>query len=165
MSHFHQSARSLRLLARMVILLPLAATPAACAMAADYGQTLGQATSPVVLLPPPTASAAQPSEGSPPPQPAEKKEGEKSDEEQKKDGETTASPQCWNFHAQTTVTAQGDPAFAAKYSGPNSLSNAGERQETLAADLFAGARLWQGAEIHLDALMWQGFGLSDTFGV
>ena len=56
------------------------------------------------------------------------------------------------------MVAQGDPGFPALYSGPNSLNKAGERQETLAADLFAGVRLWSGAEMHVDALMWQGHG-------
>ncbi len=36
---------------------------------------------------------------------------------------------------------------------------------TLAADLFVGLRLWQGAELHADALLWEGHGLSDTFGI
>jgi high affinity Mn2+ porin len=73
--------------------------------------------------------------------------------------------QCFNVHAQTTIVAQGDPPFAADYSGPNSLNPAGERQATLVADLFMGRRLWNGAEVHADALMWEGFGLSQTFGI
>jgi high affinity Mn2+ porin len=60
---------------------------------------------------------------------------------------------------------QGDPAFPAKYSGPNSLNSNGEVQETASADLFAGLRLWSGAQAHVDALVWQGFGLSQTEGV
>jgi high affinity Mn2+ porin len=71
----------------------------------------------------------------------------------------------WNFHAQATGVVQGDPAFPAKYSGPNSLNNNGEVQETVSADFFAGIRLWHGAEAHADILMWQGFGLSQTFGI
>lgn len=66
---------------------------------------------------------------------------------------------------QNTVIAQGDPAFPAQYSGPNSLDSGGEIRETISLDLFAGARLWQGAEAHVDGLMWQGFGLSKTLGV
>jgi high affinity Mn2+ porin len=89
---------------------------------------------------------------------------EKKDEEKKDEGETAAA-KCWNFHAQTTVVVQGDSGFPAQYSGPNSLNSAGERQQTLSADLFAGLRLWRGAELHADLLMWQGFGLSQTFGV
>ena len=60
---------------------------------------------------------------------------------------------------------QGDPGFPAKYSGPNSLNSEGEVQETVTLDLYAGVRLWRGAEAHMDFLMWQGFGLSKTFGV
>src|SRR5271169_2244757 len=71
----------------------------------------------------------------------------------------------WNFHVQNTEVVQGDPAFPAKYSGPNSLNSAGEVQETVTLDLYAGARLWRGAEAHMDFLMWQGFGLTHTFGV
>jgi high affinity Mn2+ porin len=74
-------------------------------------------------------------------------------------------PQTWNWHVQSTFIVQGDPGFPAKYSGPNSLNNDGEVRETFSLDLFAGARLWQGAEAHADALVWQGFGLSKTLGV
>jgi high affinity Mn2+ porin len=73
--------------------------------------------------------------------------------------------QQWNFHAQNTDIMQGDPSFRAQYSGPNSLDDRGEVKETVSFDLYAGVRLWQGAEAHVDGLMWQGFGLSDTRGV
>ena len=35
----------------------------------------------------------------------------------------------------------------------------------MSLDLYAGVRLWRGAEAHVDGLMWQGFGLSKTLGV
>jgi high affinity Mn2+ porin len=73
--------------------------------------------------------------------------------------------QRWNMHFQNTDIVQGDPGFPAKYSGPNSLNPKGEAQETVTADLYVGTRLWSGAELHLDLLMWQGFGLSSTFGI
>jgi hypothetical protein len=38
--------------------------------------------------------------------------------------------QNWNIHGQVTETPQGDPSFRALYSGPNSLNNKGEVQET-----------------------------------
>ena len=63
------------------------------------------------------------------------------------------------------MVAQGDPGFPAQYSGPNSLNSVGERQATVTADLFAGVRLWSGAEVHADFMMWQGFGLTQTFGI
>jgi high affinity Mn2+ porin len=73
--------------------------------------------------------------------------------------------QNWNWHVQNTAIVQGDPGFPAKYSGPNSLNSEGEVQETVTLDLYAGARLWRGAEAHMDFLMWQGFGLTHTFGI
>jgi high affinity Mn2+ porin len=73
--------------------------------------------------------------------------------------------QLWNWHVQNTDILQGDLGFPAKYSGPNSLDSRGEIRETVSLDLMAGARLWRGAEAHLDGLMWQGYGLSQTFGV
>ena len=73
--------------------------------------------------------------------------------------------QLWNLHVQNTDIEQGDPGFPAKYSGPQSLKNKGEQRETVTLDLFAGVRLWRGAEAHVDGLMWQGFGLSKTFGI
>ena len=73
--------------------------------------------------------------------------------------------QIWNFHVQNTDIVQGDGGFPAKYSGPQSLKRRGQAQETATLDLFAGVRLWRGAEAHVDGLMWQGFGLSKTFGI
>jgi high affinity Mn2+ porin len=73
--------------------------------------------------------------------------------------------QIWNWHVQNTDIEQGDWGFPAKYSGPQSLKSKGEQRETVTLDLFAGVRLWRGAEFHVDGLMWQGFGLSKTFGI
>jgi high affinity Mn2+ porin len=78
-------------------------------------------------------------------------------------GRTTE--QSWNWHVQNTDIVQGYPAFSAKYSGPNSLHSGGEVRETISVDIYAGVRLWRGAEAHVDGLMWQGFGLSKTLGV
>src|SRR5271157_1621840 len=73
--------------------------------------------------------------------------------------------QSWNWHVQNTDIGQGDFGFPAKYDGPASLNSEGEAQETITLDVFAGARLWRGAEAHTDGLMWQGFGLTQTHGV
>jgi high affinity Mn2+ porin len=78
---------------------------------------------------------------------------------------TPVEEQRWNWHVQNTEIVQGDPGFRAKYSGPNSLNSEGEVQETVTLDLYAGVRLWRGAEAHTDFLMWQGFGLSRTLGL
>jgi high affinity Mn2+ porin len=76
-----------------------------------------------------------------------------------------ASPQNWNWHIQNTDIVQGYPGFSSKYSGPNSLPNGGETRETISLDLMAGIRLWQGAEAHIDGMMWQGYGVNNTLGV
>ena len=73
--------------------------------------------------------------------------------------------QAWNWHAQNTDIVQYHPSFPASYSGPNSLSSSAEVKETVSLDLYAGTRLWRGAEAHIDGLAWQGFGLSKTLGV
>jgi high affinity Mn2+ porin len=78
---------------------------------------------------------------------------------------STEVQQNWNWHVQNTDIVQGNPGFAAKYSGPNSLHDGGEVRETVSLDLLAGARLWRGAEAHVDGLVWQGFGLTKTLGI
>ena len=71
----------------------------------------------------------------------------------------------WSWHVQNTDILQGYPAFSARYSGPNSLRSGGEIRETVSLDLLLAVRLWPGAEAHLDGLMWQGFGFTDTRGI
>jgi high affinity Mn2+ porin len=78
---------------------------------------------------------------------------------------STEAEQLWNFHIQNTDVEQGYPGFSAKYSGRHSLNSNGDSEETVSLDLFAGLRLWRGAEAHVDGLMWQGFGLSNTLGI
>ena len=73
-------------------------------------------------------------------------------------------PDWLNFHAQNTDIVQTTAHFPAQYSGPHSLSNVGETKQTISVDFLAGARLWNGGELHADALVWQGFGLSHTTG-
>jgi len=73
--------------------------------------------------------------------------------------------QSWNWHVQNTDIVDWHPSFPAKYSGPNSLSDRSELQNTVSLDLLAGARLWPGAEFHVDGLMWQGFGFTRTLGI
>jgi len=75
------------------------------------------------------------------------------------------SDQIWNFHVQNTDIFQGYPAFSAPYNGPHSLPGGGEGRESVSLDLTAGARLWPGAEAHMDGLAWQGFGIANTLGV
>jgi high affinity Mn2+ porin len=76
-----------------------------------------------------------------------------------------AAPSWWNYHGEATYVGMWHPGFPAQYSGPNSLDNHSQTAETADVDLFLGARLWQGAEFHLDGLYWQGFGFNHTLGI
>jgi len=68
------------------------------------------------------------------------------------------------FHGQATYLNQYDPPFRAPYSGTNSLApNIG--RETADVTLYAGVRLWQGAEAWVNPELDQGFGLSGSVGV
>ena len=65
--------------------------------------------------------------------------------------------------AQATYTNQYDPPFRAPYSGTNSLAP-GIGRETFDYTIFAGMRLWQGAEAWINPEIDQGFGLSGSVG-
>ena len=69
-----------------------------------------------------------------------------------------------NFHGQTTFVWQGYPAIRSPFAGPNSLPGSGEGRDTFDTTLFAGVRLWQGAELWIDPEIDQGFGLMDSHG-
>ncbi|HEY3913193.1 MAG TPA: carbohydrate porin [Verrucomicrobiae bacterium] len=71
----------------------------------------------------------------------------------------------WNFHMANTDIIQWHPSFPSQYYGPNSMTSHAESAETVDFDVFLGLRLWSGAELHIDGLAWQGFGLSHTFGI
>lgn len=70
----------------------------------------------------------------------------------------------FSIHGQATYVEQETLGFNAPYSGPNSLA-AKSGRETVDATLFAGARLWSGAEAWINPEVDQGFGLNNTLGV
>ena len=74
-------------------------------------------------------------------------------------------PDNVNFHGQVTFSWQGYPAFRSPYQGPNSLPGSGQGREIIDATLYAGVRLWQGAELWIDPEIDQGFGIGDVHGV
>ena len=78
---------------------------------------------------------------------------------------TAPDPDIVNFHGQTTFLEQAYPAFRSPYQGPNSLPGSGQGRETWDASLFAGVRLWRGAELWINPEIDQGFGLANTLGV
>ena len=82
------------------------------------------------------------------------------------DAPATLDSDRLNFHAQATGVWQGYPAFHSPYpDGPQSLNHLGTSRETFDATLFAGVRLWQGAELWINPEIDQGHGLADTHGV
>ena len=71
----------------------------------------------------------------------------------------------WNIHGQLTYVEQGYPAFRSPYQGPQSLSGAGQIQNTTSGTAFLGFRLWHDGELYVNPEIMQGFGLSDTLGL
>ena len=78
---------------------------------------------------------------------------------------TPAAPEQVSLHGQFTDVVQYHPSFPSLFSGANSLYAGRSGKETADLTLFAGARLWRGAEVYANPELDQGFGLSDTLGV
>jgi high affinity Mn2+ porin len=68
------------------------------------------------------------------------------------------------FHGQVTYLDQYAAPFRTPVSGPNSLIP-NQARETADLTLYAGVRLWQGAEAWINPEVDQGFGLAGTLGV
>lgn len=71
----------------------------------------------------------------------------------------TPQPERWSVHWQATDTQQYHGAFAAAYSGPQSLADTPDAAETFDATLFLGARLDDGVELYVNPELDRGFGL------
>src|SRR5713226_6888570 len=69
------------------------------------------------------------------------------------------------LHFQATVATQAHPSFPAGYAGRNSMSPDAESATSVVMDLFAGLRLWSGAEVYFQPELAGGRGLSSTVGV
>lgn len=78
---------------------------------------------------------------------------------------TSDAPEQASLHGQFTYVAQYHPSFRSPYRGANSLYPGGSAKKTADLTLFAGARLWRGAEVYVNPEIDQGFGLSNTLGV
>jgi len=74
------------------------------------------------------------------------------------------SQQRFAVYWQSTYTEQETANFRSPYVGPNSLTPDSGR-ETVDMTVYAGARLWRGAELWINPEMDQGFGLDNTTGV
>ncbi len=72
----------------------------------------------------------------------------------------------YSYHFQLTIINQGHPAFAAKYSGANSLSNNAENNKlSLTTTLFLGRKLWKNGSIYFNPEIAGGTGLSSVKGI
>src|SRR3984957_18468302 len=69
-----------------------------------------------------------------------------------------------SLHGQATFTEQAYPSFRSPYSGVNSLDGTAQGRETIDATLYAGLKLWQGAELWFNPAIDQGLGFDDTPG-
>lgn len=76
-----------------------------------------------------------------------------------------STDEAWAWHAQATSVTQHNANFSSPYSGFNSLIANGRTEETTDVTLYAGARLWSGAEFWINPEIDQGFGLSNTVGM
>ena len=79
--------------------------------------------------------------------------------------EEPAVSEQWAVHGQVTNVTQHHRRFTSPYSGTNSLIANGRTEETTDLTLYAGVRLWQGAEVWINPEIDQGFGLSNTVGM
>jgi high affinity Mn2+ porin len=70
-----------------------------------------------------------------------------------------------SLHGQTTLVEQGYPAFRSAFpDGPASLPQGGMGRETFDLTLYAGVKLWQGAEFWVNPEIDQGFGVGSAGG-
>ena len=80
-------------------------------------------------------------------------------------GDEAKKDERFSVHFQLSVATQWHPSFSAPYSGANSMRPGEESATSIVTDLFAGARLWQGAEGYFQPELAGGRGLSSTLGV
>jgi high affinity Mn2+ porin len=71
----------------------------------------------------------------------------------------------FTFHFQQTVVSQTKPKIKAPYTGTNSLVPEKETQASITATIFAGTKLWKGAEAYFNAELSGGSGLSGAKGI
>lgn len=76
-----------------------------------------------------------------------------------------ADQEQWNAKFQSTYIWQRKEAFAASYSGPNSLSPNEEKSYSFTATAAFGVRPWAGGELYVDPEVAQGVPLSHLAGL
>lgn len=73
--------------------------------------------------------------------------------------------EAWNVHFQATYIWQKKPAFAAPYSGPNSLNPFTEKSYSFSSTVALGWRPWTGGELYVNPELVQGVPLSGLTGL
>ena len=71
----------------------------------------------------------------------------------------------WSLGTQVTWIDQYHPGFNSPYEGVNSLQGGAENDRTFSFSLFTGYRIAPGTELYFDPEIFQGHGLSNTFGM
>ncbi len=75
------------------------------------------------------------------------------------------SMENWLLNGQSTLIFQAQPGFHSPYAGENSLPSDDHVRETFSLDIYAGVRLWEGAELYGNMEFYQGFGFHNTRGI
>jgi high affinity Mn2+ porin len=89
-------------------------------------------------------------------------EGKKTEESDENGAES--APEYYGFHWQTTGVMQGYPRFPALHSSEQSFPSEGRVDAGATANLFFGARLWQGASAYLNPEIDVGYALANSVG-
>lgn len=79
--------------------------------------------------------------------------------------EAPPEAEAWSIHGQLTTITMGHGAFDSPYAGSNSFQARREVDTSVTGTLFAGARLWKGAEAYLDPEIAGGKGNSAVTGI
>lgn len=81
------------------------------------------------------------------------------------DNANASGIEWFNIRAQATYVYQYKPAFKGVLDSAYQLSHNEEDQNTLSATLYAGLRLWKGAEVYANPELTSGMGLSNGLGM
>jgi high affinity Mn2+ porin len=76
-----------------------------------------------------------------------------------------SSQSRFNIHFQTTYIYQYKPSFHSDYESAHSLSSKEEKQNSITATMYLGARLWKGAAFYFNPEIAGGSGLSGASGM
>lgn len=72
---------------------------------------------------------------------------------------------AWSVNLQATFIEQLYRSFPSAYEGPNSFRTQGQAEHTFSSSLYLGRQLWAGGALFYNPEIFQGYGLSHTFGI